>query len=70
MVVVEAVAPVVFADEFTDFVETGNVKYVSLYGSFFRVKCHHSSGKGLNPCLTITSLRSILFAYCSLVIPV
>ena len=34
MVVVEAVAPVVFADEFTDFVETGNVKYV--FGKYFK----------------------------------
>ncbi len=54
----------------TESLFTGKVKYVSGNGSFSNVKCHHSSSNGLNPCLIMTSLKSIRLAYCSSVIPV
>ena len=38
---------------------TGKVKYVSGKGSFFNVKCHHSSSMALKPWRSIAS-RSIM----------
>ena len=48
---------------------TLNVKYVSGYGSFSNVKCHHSSANGLNPDSIMTSRNNMRFLYCSSVTP-
>ena len=57
-------------DHSTDFELTGNVKYVSGYGSFMSEKCHHSVVIALKPWFVIAFLSIIRLAYCSSVIPV
>ncbi len=49
--------------------ETGNSKYVSGYGSSFRVKCHHSQSMGMKPFRIIQFRSSMRFSYCSSVTP-
>ena len=61
---------ILYYSDATEALFTGNVKYVSGYGSSARVKCHRSSASGLKPCENITYLSSMRLAYCSSVISV